>query len=88
MGQFPSQKLSMNSSDPIISNPNMSSYSFTDPLEVHSADTPPLENDMNTSHCQYMGYSYPSKEDHIESGYSTPLRNGPLNKKTVYEVVV
>jgi hypothetical protein len=42
---------------------------------------------------QYLSYGFPfystkNKEDSVESGYSTPLKNYQPNKKTVYEVVV
>ncbi len=85
LDQFQSQKLSMNSSDPIISNLNSSSLSFTDQLDINPTDL----SSADISQCQYMGYSCPIKEDHVESGYSTPLKNCQLNpKKTVYEVVV
>ncbi len=81
---FQSQKLSMNSSDPIISNLNSSSLSFTDQFDVHPTDI----SSADISQCQYMGYSCPIKENHTENDYSTPLKNIQLNKKTVYEVVV
>lgn len=75
---FSSQKLSMNSTDAIISN-----------LHSSTLTVPELSNDhSNESHCQYIGYSYPKKDDPIESGYSTPLKSCSLTKKTVYEVVV
>jgi hypothetical protein len=74
----------MNSSDPIISNLNSSSLSFTDQFDIHPTDL----SSADMSQCQYMGYSCPIKEDQVESGYSTPSKNCQLNKKTVYEVVV
>lgn len=71
---FSSQKLSMHSTDPMLSN-----------LHSSTLTVPELSNE---SHCQYIGYSYPKKDDPIESGYSTPLKGCSLTKKTVYEVVV
>ena len=81
----------MNSTDPIISNLHSSS-SLTVPelFNDHPKDfSSSLEtNDLHASHCQYIGYSYPKKDEPTESGYSTPLKTCSLNKKTVYEVVV
>ena len=53
-----------------------------------------MQNDYNSSQIQYLSYGFPiysikNKEDSVESGYSTPLKNQyQSNKKTVYEVVV
>lgn len=80
--QVDQRKHSMHSSDPILSS---SSLSICDPFERQSMS---IEKDLNLSQAQYIGYSYPVKDDQDESGYSTPMKHSSLNKKTVYEVVV
>jgi hypothetical protein len=90
------RQLSIGSSDPIISNLNTASLSSSDQLTVtdlNPIDLSSIQNDYNTSQSPYISYGFPcyqpkNKEDSAESGYSTPLRNSQLNKKTVYEVVV
>ncbi|CAF0978283.1 unnamed protein product [Rotaria sordida] len=89
-------QLLSDSSDPILSNPNSSSLSGSDHLtitDMNPTDLSSIENDLNPSQSQYVSYGFPhyvtkNKEDSIESGYSTSLKNYQLNKKTVYEVVV
>ena len=89
------------SSDPIVTNPNSSSLSVSDQLTVtdlNPADLSQMQTDFLSSSSPYVSFGFPyystksstpsNKEDTIESGYSTPLKNHQPNKKTVYEVVV
>lgn len=85
---FQNHKLSIDSNDPIISNLNSTSLTDSDQLDIiNPTDLSSIENDLNTSQCQYNSYGFPFKEDNAENGYST-FNNYQFNKKTVYEVVV
>lgn len=90
------------SSDPIVSNPNSSSLCGSDQLTVtdlNPTDISSIQNDLLSVTTPYTSFGFPyysttlnplqsTQDDMIESGYSTPLKSHPLNKKTVYEVVV
>jgi hypothetical protein len=90
------------SNDPIISNLNSSSLSSSEQLTVtdlNLADMSYVHNDMLCSPSPYANFAFPyysstsnnlqtNRDDHAESGYSTPSKSHCSTKKTVYEVVV
>lgn len=90
------------SSDPIVSNPNSSSLCGSDQLTVtdlNPTDLSSIQNELLGVTSPYTSFGFPyysttmnplqsNQDDMIESGYSTPLKNHHLTKKTVYEVVV
>lgn len=71
--------------------------------DLNPTDLSSIQNELLGTTSPYTSFGFPfystataaamntlqsNKDDLIESGYSTPLKSHPLNKKTVYEVVV
>ncbi|UJR25722.1 hypothetical protein I4U23_007074 [Adineta vaga] len=97
LDQF-SGKSSNGSNDPKLSNPKSTLLTNGDQLTVtdlNQTNQSFTQNHVNTCPTQNITYGFPfygtnDKEDIDDSDgvYSTPIKNDPSNKKTVYEVVV